>query len=103
MPYDDRDLFYERRDEIGQIEAELKALKGRERVDFYRDNRMLLALRPMVKTTEKQLKALRRQRDAIYARDIPRREQERQLEKVDARMKQVIDRFNRRYKEATGG
>lgn len=103
LPYDDRDLFYERRDEIGQIEAELKALKGRERVDFYRDNRMLLALRPMVKTTEKQLKALRRQRDAIYARDIPRREQERQLEKVDARMKQVIDRFNRRYKEATGG
>jgi hypothetical protein len=101
LPYEDREKFYTRRDEINQTEAEWKGLTGGDRVRFYRDNRQLLALRPLIQSTEKQLKSLRQQRDRIYAMDLPRKEQEARLESIDARMKRIIDRFNRRYKQAT--
>lgn len=103
LPYDDREKFYSRRDELNQTEAEWKGLTGGDRVQFYRENRKILALRPLIQSAEKQLKALRKQRDRIYAMDLPRREQEARLESIDARMKRVIDRFNRRYKQATSG
>ncbi len=102
LPYADREAFYSRRDEIGQIEAEWKGLTGSERMRFYRDNRDILALRPLMKSTEKQLKLIRQQRDRIYALDLPRREQEARMEVIEARMKRVIDQFNRRYREASG-
>jgi phospholipid N-methyltransferase len=103
LPYADREKFYSRRDEIGQIEAEWKGLRGADRMSFYRDNRSLIRLKPLIKSSEKQLKALRQQRDRIYALDLPRKQQEARMEVIDARMKRVIDRFNREYAKATGG
>ncbi len=101
LPYADREKFYDRRDEIGQMSEEWKGLTGRDKLDFYRENRGALALRPLIKSTEKQLKFLRTRRDRIYAMDLPAREQDRRLEAVEADMKRVIDRFNREYAEAT--
>lgn len=100
LPYEDQSKFYDRRDEIGQINEEFEALQGQERVEFYRGNRKLLALRPLIKSTEKQLKIFRKQRDAIYAKDLPPVEQDRQLKDVEGRMKQVVDRFNKSYSSA---
>ncbi len=103
LPYDDREKFYIHRDEINQTEAEWKGLTGGDRLRFYRENRRLISLRPLVKSSEKQLKALRQQRDRIYAMDLPRKQQEARMEVIEARMKRVIDRFNREYAKATGG
>ena len=103
LPYEDREKFYSRRDEINQTEAEWKGLTGGDRMRFYRENRRLIALRPLIKSSEKQLKALRQQRDRIYALDLPRKQQEARMEVIEARMKRVIDRFNREYAKATGG
>jgi hypothetical protein len=101
LPYEDMSRFYDRRDEINQIEAELKGLAGSDRMAFYRDNRAMLALRPLIKATEKQLKALRKRRDAIYAMDLSAAEQDRRLKVVEQQMKAVVDRFNKAYRSAS--
>ena len=59
-----------------------------------------LALRGLVKSTEDQLKLLRKQRDAIYAKDLALAERDRRLEEVEEKMKTAVDRFNLAYREA---
>ena len=100
LPYEDQNKFYDRRDEINQIKEEYKALTGGEKLKFYRDNREKMALQGMVKGIEKQLKALRKQRDAVYALDLPLATRERRLDVVEGKMKRVVDRFNKAYSAA---
>lgn len=100
LPYEDQNKFYDRRDEINQIKEEYKALTGGEKLKFYRDNREKMALQGMVKGIEKQLKALRKQRDAVYALDLPLATRERRLDIVEGKMKRVVDRFNKAYSAA---
>lgn len=98
MPYEDQSQFYNRRDEINQVNEEFKALTGRERIEFYRDNQDKLALRPMIRTTENQLKALRGRRDAIQANEsYSAKERDQRLKEIEALMKASVDRFNRQY------
>jgi hypothetical protein len=99
LPYEDQSKFYDRRNEIGQVEAEFKALTGRERAEFFREHRGKLALRGLVKATEKHLKALRKRRDAVYQMNLTPAEQDQRLKEIEQRMKAVVDRFNRAYRE----
>jgi cell fate (sporulation/competence/biofilm development) regulator YmcA (YheA/YmcA/DUF963 family) len=100
MPYEDESRLYDRRNEVGQLDAELKALHGQEKVSFYQEHKARLALRGLVKQTEDQLKLLRKQRDAIYARELALAERDRRLEEVEEKMKTAVDRFNLAYREA---
>jgi hypothetical protein len=102
QPYADRDKFYERRDEIMQIEDEVRGREGAQRLEFLRENRGKLALRSLIKSTENRLKRLRKQRDRIYAMDLSPGELDERLEVIEIKQKQAIDRFNRAYRDATG-
>jgi hypothetical protein len=101
QPYADRDKFYERRDEIMQIEDEVRGREGAQRLEFLRENRGKLALRSLIKSTENRLKRLRKQRDRIYAMDLSPGELDERLEVIEIKQKQAIDRFNRAYRDAT--
>ncbi len=97
MPYQDQSAFYDRRDELMQIKDEIKTIKGSDRSDYLKDHGYKLRLLPMLKMTEKQLKALRQRRNAIYALDLPRAQKDLRLKSIERQMKKLIDRFNLRY------
>ncbi|WP_232612530.1 LPD38 domain-containing protein, partial [Photobacterium phosphoreum] len=97
MPYQDQSAFYDRRDELMQIGNEIGAIKATDRVVYMKEHGYKLQLLPMLKMTEKQLKALRKQRNAIYALDLPRAQKDLRLKSVERQMKMLIDRFNLRY------
>jgi len=100
LPYEDQSKFYRRRDEINQIVSRREAITGRERVDFVRDYREKLRLKPIVDATEKRLSQLREQRDRIEgSRTLSEKAKIRRMEMVEQRMKKEIDRFNRLYNE----
>jgi hypothetical protein len=100
LPYEDQSKFYDRRNEIGQIEEEYKALRGSERLKFRRENYKLLRLKPLIKGTERKLKFFRKQRNAIYTTNVSPALKDRRLKVVEQKMKRVIDRFNKEYKKA---
>ncbi|MCD9514061.1 LPD38 domain-containing protein [Photobacterium carnosum] len=97
MPYQDQSAFYERRNELMQINDEIKTIKGSNRSEYLKDHGYKLQLLPMLKMTEKQLKALRKRRNAIYALDMPRTQKDLRLKSIERQMKRLIDRFNLRY------
>ena len=98
LPYEDINQFYERRNEIGQIQAELKALRGKERSEFRSEYREMLALSPLLKASDKRLKALRKKRTRIYEDEtLSAKERDLKLKAVESEMKRVVDRFNKRY------
>jgi hypothetical protein len=102
LPYSDVDKFYKRRDEVNQIEDEMKSLKGREKLTFVSENRNKLRMRGQIKITEKILKRLRKQRNAIYEKNLTLKERDLRLRAVEKQMKMAIDRINRTYKKASG-
>ena len=101
LPYADVDKFYKRRDEVAQIEAEMKSLSGSERYKFLKENRSKLQLRAKIKSTEKMLKALRGKRNAIYTADLTLKERDLKLKSVEKQMKALIDRINKEYTQAS--
>ncbi|MGP8291740.1 LPD38 domain-containing protein [Vreelandella zhanjiangensis] len=99
-PYRDQGLFYERRDELGQIANEADALKGRERIDFRRDNAEQIRLFNSAKNIEKQLQEDRKRRDRIQETETLSDEAKKnRVEMIERQMKRRIDDFNRRYNE----
>jgi len=101
LPYDDQSKFYDRRNEIAQLVDERKNLKGRERLEFAKEYRGKMQLQGMVKSVEKRLKSLRNQRDRIESLELSASEKDERLQKVERRMKGAIDKFNKRYNEAS--
>lgn len=98
LPYADQNSFYERKDEIDQINRELRSLKGAERFRFRKENSEKLKLRQFANTTGKRLTRLRKRRDAIEAdKDLTPKERQEKLDEIQDRMKVVVDRFNKRW------
>ena len=99
-PYRDQGLFYERRDELGQIANEAESLKGRERIDFRRDHRQELRLFNRAKDLEKRLTDLRKRRDRVQETETLSDEaKKRRVEMIEKQMKRWVDDFNQRYNE----
>ncbi|NYT74268.1 hypothetical protein HZU72_17800 [Halomonas sp. QX-2] len=99
-PYRDQGLFYDRRDELGQIANEADALKGRERIDFRRDNIEQIRLFNRAKNIEKQLQEDRKRRDRIQETETLSDEAKKnRIELIEKQMKRRVDDFNRRYNE----
>ena len=97
LPYEDMSKFYDRRDTINQVYDEYRSLPESERIRY--EDRDKLQLRGILKNSERQLAALRKQRDRIYNMSIPVKVREERLTEIERRMKVVVDRFNRRYAE----
>jgi hypothetical protein len=102
LPYKDVDSYYKRRDEIGQIEAEFKDLRGIEKLRFGREHKPKLNLRFLIKASNRQLRNVKKERDAVYARGLSIKARHKRLERIDNRRKEIIDRFNKAYKKASG-
>lgn len=100
LPYEDQSTFYDRRNEINQLVSERDNLKGRERVEFVKEYRDKIRLQNTVKSVEKRLKALRKQRDQIEVMGLSAAEEDERLQHVERQMKRAIDQFNKRYNEA---
>ncbi|MGF1727084.1 LPD38 domain-containing protein [Photobacterium nomapromontoriensis] len=97
MPYADQSKFYERREELMQIKEEAKVTFGEERPKFMTEYGDKLKLMPLLKSTEKQLKALRNRRNAIYAMDVPQKDKDLRIKNLERDMKRVVDGFNKAY------
>ena len=97
-PYQDQSLFYQRRNELGQVFKEAESLEGREGVDYRRDNRERIRLYLDAVDITSNLRDLRDERDIIEVSndldDVTKRER---IEEVEERMKFQVDRFNRQY------
>ena len=99
-PYRDQALFYERRNELGQIANEADALKGRERIDFRRNHFEQIRLFNRAKNIEKQLREDRKRRDRIQENETLSEEAKKnRIEMIERQMKRRVDDFNRRYNE----
>jgi len=99
-PYQDQGLFYERLNELGQYDNEADALRGRERIDFRRENQERLRLYNRGTAIRQQLTELRRRRDRIEETETLSDEAKKlRIEMVEKQMKRRIDDFNRRYNE----
>lgn len=97
LPYADTEKFYRRRDQINQVYDEFRALPASERDNF--EDRAMIRLRPLLRGTERQLSALRKQRDAIYSADMSLRERDPKLKEIEQKMKTVVARFNKAFSE----
>jgi hypothetical protein len=97
-PYQDQSLFYERRNELGQIFREAENRQGQEGVEFRAENREQIRLYLDAVDISNNLRDLRQERDIIEASDNLDDETKRdRLESVEERMKFQVDRFNRQY------
>ncbi|MGF1760432.1 hypothetical protein L4D76_21380 [Photobacterium sagamiensis] len=101
MPYEDQTKFYDRRTELLQLRDELKASFGADRNKLYQSHQSELGLLPLLKGTEKQLKVLRKRRDAIYQSSTTTAEKDLRIKGMERQMKKVIDKFNQRYDQLT--
>ncbi|MDV6318823.1 LPD38 domain-containing protein [Chromohalobacter sp. HP20-39] len=99
-PYPDQNLFYERMDELGQRANEAEALRGRERVEFRRDNIERIRLYNRGTNIRQQLTDLRKRRDRVKeAESLSDDAKKRRTEMIEKQMKKRIDDFNRRYND----
>lgn len=99
-PFADASNFYDSQQEIKNLEAELKTLRGAERKAFRDEYLPKLRMSGQAKFTSKQLGNLRDQRDRIEADEsLTARERDEKLKTIEAKMKVVVDRFNRKWGE----
>ena len=99
--FEDRAEYYENSKSAQQVFNEAKESRGNDLERFKDRFGSVIKLEPLYKETQKQLRALRRQRKQIEkAQADPTRAYE-QIEKLEERMDALYDRFNKRYREAT--
>lgn len=97
-PYQDQSLFYQRRNELGQVFKEAESLEGREGVDYRSDNRARIRLYLDAVDITSNLRDLRGERDVIeVSNDLDDAMKRERIEEVEKRMKFQVDRFNRQY------
>ena len=95
--YQDQSLFYKRKDELNQIYNEARKTAGPAKADYMKEFGDKVALRPLLKDTEKRLKLLRKQRDVINGLDLSPKVRDQRLKVVETRLKGTLARFNKRY------
>jgi hypothetical protein len=97
-PFADISSFYDARQELKNIEAQFKTLRGTERLTYRRDNNGKFKLKGLMKVSDKRMKILRAKRDKIESDDaLTFVERERQLDVVQDQMKKVVARFNAKW------
>jgi hypothetical protein len=90
--YGDQTAFYDRLDELAKYKAEFDSLKGRDKLEFRKENLDFLRLEPMAEQTKKQLKQLRNRKTLFESKGMKDR-----IEQVDKQMESLVDKFNKQY------
>ena len=90
--FGDSNTFYDRLDELETLSAEFDSLRGREKLDFRKENKDKLRLVAAAQSTAKQLRAMRKRLDRYKEREDKER-----IEQVEQQMEKAIDRFNLKY------
>lgn len=99
-PYADISQFYDARQQLKNIEAEFKSLRGKERLEFRKEYNDKFRLKGLMSSLDKRMKLLRKQRDRVETDDsLSFVEREEKLERIEERMKTTAAQFNRRWNE----
>jgi hypothetical protein len=100
QPYADITQFYEARQQLKNIDAEMDSLRGKERLEFRKEYGDKLKLQGLMGTLDKRMKLLRKQRDRIEINEsLSYAEKEKRLQKIEEQMKTTAARFNKRWNE----
>ena len=98
--YEHLDSFYTNRNEILQVVDQRDSLKGKERLEFSRENASVLRLAGALKAAEKQLRVIRKAKRNAEKYMSEERFEEYEEQKVEQEYK-VYRRFNARFARAT--
>lgn len=100
-PYADQSALYDRVQQVTNLAEQRDELRGMERVNFSRKHRELIRLENDGKRAKKELATLRKRRDAVEAMDnISPKEMDERIDRIEKKMKRVVDRYNKRFNEA---
>lgn len=103
-PYADQSEFYDRVKRVESLREQRKELRGRERIEFGKKYQDEIRLHEAGKAARKRLSQLRRQRDRVESNEsLSPKEMDERVERIERRMKRVVDRYNKRYNEAIAG
>ncbi|WP_339898295.1 LPD38 domain-containing protein [uncultured Gilvimarinus sp.] len=96
LPYEDQSKFYDRLDESAQLEDEYKSLRGKERLEFFKEYGKKIRLKALAEDVAKELAGHRKRRDRIEENEkLTEAEKDERLKRLEARMKKTVDRLNR--------
>ena len=99
--FTDKMEYYETARSLQEIFNEAGALTGDARKEFMAEFGAQAKLEPLYKETQKQLRKLRKQKKVIeQTQSDPVRAYD-QIQKIEAQMDLLFDKFNKRYREAT--
>lgn len=99
--YSDKLDYYSYIDSATQVFKEAEETTGKERLEFMREFGSVARLEPLYKETQKQLRKLRKQKKQIEKTQKDPVKAYDQVQKIEAEMQRLFDRFNKRYREAT--
>lgn len=92
--YSDQSAFYDHLDEVETFQAEFKSLRGPAKLEFGKENRDILKISGLAKSTKDYLSDMRKRKKSFQSRSMSV-----QVEKMDELMETRIDRFNKKYNE----
>ena len=100
QPYADITKFYEARQQLKNIEAEMQSLRGKERLEFRKEYGGKLRLQSSMSALDKRMKSLRKQRDRVEIdKSLSFVEREKKLQSLEDKMKTTAAQFNKRWNE----
>lgn len=100
QPYADITQFYEARQQLKNIDAEMDSLRGKERLEFRKEYGDKLRLQGLMGTLDKRMKMLGKQRDRVEINEsISFAEKQKKLQRIEDQMKSTAARFNKRWNE----
>ncbi|MEX2963909.1 LPD38 domain-containing protein, partial [Microbulbifer sp. TYP-18] len=80
------DDLYKRMQEVNQLAASLKDLRGQERAEFVTEHRNKLSQRRTLNQASRHLSELRKRRERILVEDIPRKAKQLKLDAIQKRI-----------------
>ncbi|WP_163557602.1 LPD38 domain-containing protein [Halomonas sp. NO4] len=102
MPYRDMQTFYQRRDELAQLNEEFENIDADKALDFHDKHEAKLGLHELATEVSDTLAKLRDVRDAIKEDDeLSEAERKEEVEAIEEAMQAEVDFFNKLYNEDT--
>ena len=98
--YEHLDSFYTNRNEILRVVDQKDSLRGKERLEFSRENASVLRLAGALKSAEKQLRSIRKAKRSAEKYMSEERFEEYEEQMVEREYK-VYRRFNARFTKET--
>lgn len=99
--FSDKVEYYEGIRDLQEVFNEAEALTGNDRKEFLAEFGDKVRLEPLYKQTQKQLRALRQKKKSIEKMQSDPARAYDQIQRIEAQMDLLFDKFNKRYREAT--